>query len=132
MTYLGLSVRVWLGWAVLSVALTVAALGSGLIPSPDSGRLLAECARTNGAALTVAECSEYLEWLEATADCRALEEQSDWANCVEAVEGGWECGYVLEGGVWLEAGCSTVEELEERLSSIRDSRSGHRDWEEGL
>lgn len=133
MTYLGLSVRVWLGWAVLSVALTVAALGSGLIPSPHSGRLLlAECARTNSAALTVEECSEYLEWLEATADCRALEEQSDWADCVEAVEAGWECGAVLEEGLWLEASCSTVEGLEGRLSSIRDSRSGLRDWEEGL
>jgi hypothetical protein len=77
-TYLGLSVRVWLGWAGLCVALTVAALGSGLFPQPS------------------------------------------------------QCGYVLEEGVWLEAGCSTVEELDQRLSSIRESRSGQRDWEEGL
>ena len=42
------------------------------------------------------------------------------------------CGWTVEDGVWLEASCSTVEELEERLESIRHSRSGQRNWEEGL
>ena len=39
-----------------------------------------------------------------------------------------ECGYVWEEGQWMEAGCSTVEDLEERLESIRHSRSGQREW----
>ena len=41
------------------------------------------------------------------------------------------CGWTVEEGQRLEAGCSTVEELEERLEQIRASRSGQRDWEEG-
>ena len=133
MTYLGQSVWSWLALAIGSVTVGLALAVGGLLPSPDSDSvLLAECARTNGAALTVEDCSTYLEWLDATADCRELESQSDWAGCVEAVEAGWECGAVLEEGVWLEASCSTVEELEERLESIRHSRSGQRNWEEGL
>ena len=42
------------------------------------------------------------------------------------------CGWTVEDGQRLQAGCSTVEELEERLESIRHSRSGLRDWEDGL
>jgi hypothetical protein len=42
------------------------------------------------------------------------------------------CGWTVEEGQRLEASCATAEELEERLSSIRESRSGQRDWEEGL
>ena len=42
------------------------------------------------------------------------------------------CGWTVEDGQRLEAGCSTMEELEERLGSIRHSRSGLRDWEDGL
>ena len=131
--YLGASVWLWvwlaIGSAVVGLALSAAGILRG--PDPDS-LLLAECARTNGAALTVAECSGYLDWLAATAVCSELEEQSDWASCVEAVEAGWECGAVLEEGVWLEASCETEEELEERLEQIRASRSGDRDWEDGL
>ena len=114
-TYLGVSVWSWLALAVGSVAVGLALAVAGLLPSPDSDSvLLAECARTNGAALTVEDCSEYLEWLDATADCRELESQSDWADCVETVEA------VLTA------------EMEERLEQIRASRSGLRDWEDGL
>lgn len=42
------------------------------------------------------------------------------------------CGWTVEEGERLDAGCSTVEELEERLGSIRHSRSGARVWEDGL
>jgi hypothetical protein len=41
-----------------------------------------------------------------------------------------ECGYVMEEGVWLAAGCSSVEELEETLAQIRAERSGERNWSE--
>ena len=115
MTYLGQSVWGWLALAVGSVTVGLALAVGGLLPSPDSDSvLLAECARTNGAALTVEDCSEYLDWLDATADCRELESQSDWAECVEAVE------------------AVRTAELERRLESIRHSRSGLRDWEDGL
>jgi hypothetical protein len=40
-----------------------------------------------------------------------------------------ECGYVLEEGQWLAAGCSSVEELEETLAGIRAERSGEREWQ---
>jgi hypothetical protein len=75
-TYLGVSVRIWAVWAVLSVALGLWLAQSGLLPQPA------------------------------------------------------QCGYVLEEGVWLEAGCSSVEELEERLAQIRATRSGGRVWSE--
>lgn len=67
-TYLGVSVRLWLLWAVFSVALGATAVGAGLFPTPP------------------------------------------------------ECGWTLEEGVWLEAGCSTEEELEARLAVIRAER----------
>lgn len=114
-TYLGQSVWGWLALALGSAAVGLALAVAGLLPSPDSDSvLLDECARTNGAALTVEDCSAYLEWLDATADCRELESQSDWADCVETVEA------VLTA------------EMEERLEQIRASRSGLRDWEDGL
>ena len=115
MTYLESSVRSWLALAIGSVTVGLALAVGGLLPSPDSDSvLLAECARTNGAALTVEDCSAYLEWLDATADCRALDEQSDWADCVETVE------------------AALTAEMEERLEQIRASRSGLRNWEDGL
>lgn len=43
---------------------------------------------------------------------------------------GWECGAVWEEGQWLEASCSTEEELQHRLDSIRAERSGVRNWVE--
>lgn len=93
MTYLGSSVWSWLALAVGSVTVGLALALGGILPSPSSdGLLLAECARTNGAALTVEDCRTYLEWLDATADCRTLEDQFDWADCVEAVEAGLEGG----------------------------------------
>ena len=115
MTCLGQSVWSWLALAIGYVTVALALAVGGLLPSPDSDSLLlAECARTNGAALTVEDCSEYLDWLEATAGCRELESHSDWADCVEAVE------------------AMRAADLEERLESIRHSRSGQRDWEAGL
>jgi hypothetical protein len=42
-TYLGLSVWLWLLWAVVSVALSAAVLGSGLFPEPsECGYVLEE------------------------------------------------------------------------------------------
>ena len=111
MTYLGQSVWSWLALAIGSVTVGLALAVGGLLPSPDSESvLLAECARTNGAALTVEDCSEYLDWLDATADCRELESQSDWAECVEAVR---------------------TAELERRLDRIRAERAGEREWIRG-
>ena len=41
------------------------------------------------------------------------------------------CGWTVEEGQRLEAGCSTVEELEERLDRIRAERAGEREWIRG-
>ena len=75
-TYLGLPIRIWAVWAVLSMALGLGVAQSGLLPQPA------------------------------------------------------ECGYVMEEGQWLAAGCSSVEELEETLAQIRAERSGERNWSE--
>jgi hypothetical protein len=69
-------VRLWAGWAVLSLALGLGLAMSGILPEPT------------------------------------------------------DCGYVLEEGQWLAAGCSSVEELEETLAQIRAERSGERSWSE--
>jgi hypothetical protein len=42
------------------------------------------------------------------------------------------CGWTVEEGQRLEASCASQSELEERLESIRHSRSGLRNWEAGL
>ena len=41
------------------------------------------------------------------------------------------CGWTVEEGQTVEAACSSLAEMEERLAEIRAERSGHRNWEEG-
>jgi hypothetical protein len=116
-TYLGQSVWSWLALAVGSVAVGLALAVGGLLPSPESGcELISEEPSGPEPEVTV----WHRVW-----DC------SGETVVEEYLAEGWECGAVWEEGRWLEAGCSTVEELEERLESIRHSRSGLRDWEEG-
>lgn len=117
-TYLGAPVRVWLGWAVAAAALSGAAVGAGLTPQPPECVLISEEPSGPEPSVTV----WHRIW-----DCSG-------ATVVEEylAEELWDCGAVWEEGQWIEAGCSTVEELEERLESIRHSRSGQRDWEGGL
>lgn len=93
MTYLGVSVRVWLGWAVLSAILSAAVVGSDLLPQP-------------------AECGYVLEegvWLEASCVSEeelgvrlaALREErsSRWGSRYQ------ECAALLEAGDWDATGC---------------------------
>lgn len=44
---------------------------------------LAQCAITNGAALSLEDCLSYLAWMDATEHCRAMDYQAQAEACLE-------------------------------------------------
>lgn len=113
-TYLGVSVRLWAVWAVLSVALSAAVVSSGLLPQPSDCELLYLEPSGPEPSVTV----WHSHW-DCSGDAVTLE-------YVPALQ--WECGAVWEEGRWLEAACESEEELAGRLAQIRAERSGERNW----
>ena len=113
-TYLGVSVRIWAVWAVLSMALGLGVAQSGLLPQPSECELLYVEPSGPEPSVTV----WHSHW-DCSGDAVTLE-------YVPALQ--WECGAVWEEGRWLEASCESEEELAGRLAQIRAERSGERDW----
>ena len=112
MSYLDVPVRVWGVWLAVCVALSAAAVSLGLFPSPPECALISQQPSGPEPSVTV----WHRVW-----DCSGSTVVEEYLS-----EELWDCGAVWEEGQWLEAGCSTVEELEERLEQIRASRSGLR------
>ena len=65
-TYLGLPVRLWIGWAVSCVALVVGLAVAGALPSPpDCPPVLEEGVWLEGSCVTVEELEERLAQIRA-------------------------------------------------------------------
>jgi hypothetical protein len=75
-TYLGVSVRVWLSWAVLSVAISVAALSWGLFGEPHCGYVA-----DSGGEMIEASCYSLEELEERVAEIhRTQSGQRNWGG----------------------------------------------------
>lgn len=128
-TYLGLRPAVAIATGLAAV--TIGAAVGLAIPTP-----LDRCAGTNGATLTVEGCATYLAELDALAiGCGAIAEQLTYERCADDVlalvrSGSAPCGVVaeVEDGVatLVPASCSTADELDDRVATIRDERAGTR------
>ena len=116
-TYLGLPVRLWIGWAVSCVALVIGLAVAGALPSPPDCELLYVEPSGPEPGVTV----WHSHW-----DCAGAPLLLEYVPAV-----GWECGAVWEEGRWIEAGCESEEELAGRLAQIRSERSGERSWING-
>ena len=98
--YLGVSVRIWLGLAVLSVALGLGLAVSGLLPQPQQS---SECellyVEPSGPEPSVTVWHSH--W-DCAGEWRLLE-------YVPAADLLWDCGAVWEEGRWVEAACESEE-----------------------
>lgn len=66
-TYLGVSVRLWLLWALAAVALSAAVVSSGLFPSPaDCGYVLEEGVWLEASCVSEEELEGRLERIRAS------------------------------------------------------------------
>jgi len=116
--YLGVSVRNWVGLAVVSVALGLGLAVSGVLPQPSDCELLYVEPSGPEPSVTV----WHSHWV-CSGDAVTLE-------YVPAPESQWICGAVWEEGRWMEASCDSEAELAGRLAQIRAERSGGRGWSE--
>ena len=117
MTYLGIRVTNWLGLAVVSLALGLGLAHTGALPEPECELLYVE---PSGPEPSVTVWHSH--W-----DCAGEPLMLEYVPAADLL---WDCGAVWEDGQWVEASCSTEEELESRMGSLRAERQSERSWSE--